>query len=152
MAREENTSVILICEPRIGSEAERRAKATRVIGALEQAGANIEAVLANAGAETVKLTDFTGKVVVVVSDTGGVAYDAAVTAGAPAVLTGTVARTLQKRGFEPARAAARRAIAAAARAGAGIAVVAASANSIEDILAAEYIVKAIIEEGFTAMR
>lgn len=151
-ARDESTSVILVCEPRIGSEAERRAKASRVIGAVEQAGVSIEAVLPNAGAEIVKLADFTGKVVIVVSDTGGVAYDAAVTAGSPAVLTGTVARTMRKRGFEPAKAAARRAIEAAARIGTGIAVVAASANSLEDILAAEYIVKAIIEEGFIANR
>jgi len=151
LAKKEGAGVIIISEPRVGNEEERRARSGRVIKGIEQAGAAIEAVYPNIGAETAKLGDFSGKVVIAVTDTGGVAYDAAFTAGAPAVLTGTIARTMKKKGPEPARAAALRAIEAARKAGAGIAVVAASANSLEDILAAEYIVRAIIEEGFTAM-
>ncbi len=88
---------------------------------------------------------------VAVTDAGGVAFDAAFTAGAPAVLTGTIARTMQKRGREPAMAAARRAIEAAAAAGVNITVVAASANSLEDVLGAEYIMRTIIELGFTSL-
>ena len=152
LAVRQNTGVIIVSEPRIGTEEERRARSAAVIRGIAETGATLEAVFPNAGAETTKLGDFSGRVVVAVSDTGGVAYDAAVTAGAPAVLTGTVARTMKKKGVEPAQAAARRAIEAARAAGAGIAVVAASANSLEDILAAEYILKEIIAQGFTALR
>ena len=150
LAVREGTKVVVVSEPRVGTEEERRARSARVISGIEEAGALVEAVFPNAGAETAKLGDFKGKVVVAVSDTGGVAYDAAVTAGAPVVLTGTIARTVHKKGPEPARAAAKRAMEAAARSGTGIAVVAASANSLEDILAAEYIVREIIAMGFTA--
>jgi phosphosulfolactate phosphohydrolase-like enzyme len=151
LAISSGTAVIIVSEPRIGTEEERRAKSERVISGIKETGAIIEAVLPNAGAEITKMADFRGKIVVAVSDTGGVAYDAAVTAGAPAVLTGTIARTIHKRGIEPAREAAARAIKAARQAGTGIAVVAASANSLEDILAAEYIMKEIIAQGFTAL-
>jgi hypothetical protein len=150
-AQDKGTKVVIICEPRIGSEDERKQKCGRVINGINKSGAAIEVILPNLGAELVKLVDFAGKVVIAVSDSGGVAYDAAWTAGAPAVLTGTVARTIAKRGDEPARAAARRAIEAAVKFKTGISVVAASANSLEDIMAAEYIVKMIIEEGFTAI-
>lgn len=152
IAKREGSGVIIISEPRVGTEEERRSRSARVIRGIEEAGADVAVVLPNAGAETVKLADFAGKVVIGVSDTGGVAYDAALAAGAPAVLTGTVARTMRKKACEPARAAARRAVEKAVETGSGITVVAASANSLEDILAAEYIVKAIIEEGFTALR
>ncbi|MBU7007698.1 hypothetical protein [Phosphitispora fastidiosa] len=150
-AREAGTGVIIISEPRVGTEEERRARAGRTIRGVLSTGALIDAVYPNIGAETTKLGEFSGKVVVAVTDTGGVAYDAAVTAGAPAVITGTIARTIKKRGSEPARAAAKRAVAAAEQAGTGISVVAASANSLEDILAAEYIMRLIIEEGFIAL-
>lgn len=145
------TKVVIVSEPRIGNEEERLTKSGRAINGIMETGAIIEAVLPNAGAEITKMADFQGKIVVAVSDTGGVAYDAAVTAGAPAVMTGTIARTMSKRGTEPAKAAAARAIKAAKQAGTGIAVVAASANSLEDVLAAEYIMKEIIAQGFTAL-
>lgn len=151
VALNEGTGVIILAEPRVGTEEQRRARCSKVIRGTEQAGAVVEAVLPNTGAETARLGDFQGKVVIAVSDTGGVAYDAAVTAGAPAVLTGTIARTMRKRGLEPARAAAQRAVEAARRLGTGIAVVAASANSLEDILAAEYIMREILALGFTAI-
>lgn len=149
LATANNTSVIIISEPRVGTDEDRKARAIRTIKGVEATGAEISAILPNIGAETAKLTDFTGKVVVAVTDTGGVAYDAALTAGAVKVITGTVARTLKKRGTVPARSAAIRAIEEARKWNTGIAVVAASANSLEDILAAEYIARIIIEEGFT---
>ncbi len=151
IANREGTGVIIICEPRVGTEEERRARCSKVIEGIEQAGAGIEAIFPNLGAETPKLGDFNGRVVVAVSGAGGIAYDAAFTAGAPAVLTGTVARTMRKKGPESAREAARRAIKAAVQAKADITVVAASANAVEDILAAEYIMRMIIEAGFTAI-
>jgi len=146
-----DTTVIIVSEPRIGTEEERLAKSEQVLKGIRETGAIIEAVLPNAGAEITKMIDFREKIVVAVSDTGGVAFDAAVTAGAPAVLTGTIARTIYKRGIEPAQAAAARAIKAARQVGTGITVVAASANSLEDILAAEYIMREIIAQGFTAL-
>ncbi len=152
VAKDNDTGVVIISEPRVGTDEERRARAGRTIQGVVAAGARIDAVYPNIGAETAKLGDFSGRVVIAVTDTGGVAYDAAITAGAPEVITGTVARTMHKRGTEPARAAAKRAVAAAAQTGTGISVVAASANSLEDILAAEYIMRLIIEEGFTALR
>ncbi|CCO08950.1 hypothetical protein [Desulforamulus hydrothermalis] len=142
------TGVVLVTEPRVGSDQARAANASRLLAGVRQGGAPVTAILPNLGAETPKLGDLAGKIVVAATGTGGVAYDAAVTAGAPAVVTGTVARTLKKKGAAPALAAARRAIAAARQHNTGICVVAASANSLEDLLAAEYIMKTIIQEGF----
>ena len=146
-----NTSVVVISEPRIGTDDERKARAGKAIKGILSTGAEISAILPNIGSETAKLTDFTGKVVLAVTDTGGVAFDAALTAGAVSVVTGTVARTMHKRGTVPARSAALRAIDEAAKWQTGIAVVAASANSLEDILGAEYITRIILEEGFTKL-
>lgn len=144
--------VVIVSEPRIGTDAERLARAQKTISGVKAAGAKVGAVLPNLGAETAKLIDFTNQVVVAVTDTGGVAYDAAWQAGAASVVVGTVARTLQQRGLEPARTAAARACAEAQRCNTGITVVAASANSLEDILAAEFIAKEIIGQGFTQLK
>lgn len=57
-----------------------------------------------------------------------------------------MARTIKKKGFEPAKVGAARALVAAKRLKTGITVVAASANSLEDILAAEYLVKQIMAQ------
>ncbi|WP_003542523.1 hypothetical protein [Desulfotomaculum nigrificans] len=146
------SSVVLVTEPRVGTDEERANNASRVLQGIHQGGAEVSAIIPNLGAETPKICDLAGRVVVAATNTGGVAYDAALAAGAPAVITGTVARTLKKRGSAPAKAAARRAIEAANQFATGISVVAASANSLEDVLAAEYIMKLIIEEGFLAYK
>ncbi len=145
-AREKGTGVVLVAEPRVGTDEERMGSVSRVAGGLARAGAKIAAVLPNIGAETTKLYDMQNHVVIAATATGGVAYDAAVNAGAPAVLTGTVARTMRHKGAAPARMAAARAIQKARVLDSGITVVAASGNSLEDVLAAEYITRAIIEE------
>ncbi len=142
------SSVVLVTEPRVGTDQERAANASRFLAGVQAGGAEVTAILPNLGAETTKLCDLQGRVVVAVTATGGVAYDAALTAGAPAVVTGTVARTMRKRGSAPAKAAARRAVEEAVKRDAGICVVASTANSLEDLLAAEYILKCIVEEGF----
>lgn len=144
-AMKSGTDVVLVAEPRIGSDGERMKSASRALAGVAETGAAIGAVLPNLGAETPRLADLSGRVVLGVTGTGGVAFDAAVNAGAPMVLTGTVARTLQKKGTAPAMEAARRASGAADRLDAGIAVVAASGNSLEDILAAEFIYKFIMD-------
>lgn len=142
------SSVVVVTEPRVGTDEERANNASKVLQGVRLGGAEVTAIIPNLGAETPKICDLTGRVVIAATNTGGVAYDAAVNAGAPAVVTGTVARTMKKRGAAPAKAAARRAIEAAEKYHTGICVVAASANSMEDLLAAEYIMKCIVEEGF----
>ncbi|SFF94117.1 hypothetical protein SAMN05660649_00109 [Desulfotomaculum arcticum] len=146
LAKKKEAEVILVAEPRVGSDEQRLSGITRLCGGLARTAAKVGSVLPNIGAETVRLCDFRDKVVIAATSTGGVAYDAAVQAGAQVVLTGTVARTMSKKGSAPARAAASRAIKHANLLNTGITVVAASGNSMEDILAAEYITKAILEE------
>ncbi len=140
-----NTEVIMVCEPRVGTDEERMQRASKAVSGIRKSGAQIAGVVPNNGAETAKLVDFKNKVVIAVTDTGGVAYDAAFNAGAPAVITGTIARTMVKRGTAPAKASAARAYELARELGVGVTVVAATANSLEDILAAEYIARLIVE-------
>lgn len=144
----QGTEVIAIAEPRHGTEAERKARIEAAHAGICRAGASLSQLLPNIGGEIAKLADFRGRVVLIVSDTGGVAFDAAWTHGAREVLTGTVARTNAKKGVMPLEVAARRAIKAADRHRAGITFVAASANSYEDIIAAEALAKKVIELGF----
>ncbi|MFZ5633245.1 MAG: hypothetical protein ACOY40_10405 [Bacillota bacterium] len=139
------TSVVVLAEPRVGGDIERKERIAGAIEGIQSSGAEVTAVAPNLGAETPGLVDMSGKVVLGATGSGGVAFDAAVNAGAAAVLTGTVARTLKKSGFASAGEAARRAVEAARRLDAGVAVVAASGNSLEDLLAAEYIYKVILE-------
>lgn len=143
LARERNRGVIIVAEPRIGTEQERIARCSKVIKGIESEKGIIEAVIPNIGAETPKLADMKDKVVVAVTDTGGVAYDAAFVETRQ-VITGTVARTLYKKGLEPAVAAVRRALDNLRPDNTGIAVVAASRNSLEDVLAAQFIANLLL--------
>lgn len=148
-AKELETTLVLIGEPRLGTEEERKEKMRRFLEGVRKSGAVIEAILPNIGAEVAKMEALKGKVVVAVTSTGGVAFEAAWVAGAPRVLTGTIARTLTKRGTEPLKASALRAVEAAREYRTGITLVAASANSYEDVLAVQEIQKEIINLGFT---
>lgn len=139
------TGVLVLAEPRVGDEGLRTGGISKALAGIGHAGAEVHAVLPNLGAETVKLADFKNRVILGATGSGGVAFDAALCAGSPAVLTGTVARTVKKSGFASARDAALRAARESERLGAGVAVVAASGKSLEDLLAAEYIYKKIIE-------
>lgn len=146
-ALERGTGVIIISEPRVGTEEERRKRCNPVIEGINRAGAKILKIVPNLGAETAKLANFDGRVVVAVTDSGGAAFDAAFNAGAQ-VFTATVARTLGKKGKEAAAAGVRRICVEAKRHRKNIAVVAASSNALEDLLAAQYIYNLIVEEGF----
>lgn len=139
------TGVLILAEPRVGEESDRRGGITRVIEGIRSSGARIEGVIPNMGAETARIADMKGMVVLGATGTGGVAFDAAVCAGAPKVHTGTVARTMKKNGFACAGEAAERAVSEARRLKGDIAVVAASGNSLEDVLAAGHIYKTILE-------
>lgn len=150
-AIEHQTQVVLVTEPRVGSDQERKENAILTLQGLAKAGAQLVDVLPNLGAETVKLGCLKDKVVLLVTDSGGVAFDAAVNNGAPKVLTGTIARTLKQKGNQSAKRIAKNSIAIAKELGCSISVVAASSNALEDLLAAEYIAKTIIEEDFLSI-
>jgi hypothetical protein len=146
LSRECGEGIILVAEPRSGSEDERRARCRKVMRGIEREQGIVEAVLPNIGAETPRLLDMKNRVVVAVTDTGGVAYDAAFQVN-PRVITGTVARTYKQKGMEPALTAARRALRLLERNDRGIAVIAASRNSLEDVLAAQFIANLLLQDN-----
>lgn len=147
LARERRTEVVLIAEPRWGSDPERLARASGVLEGLRSAGCDPTAIYPNLGAETVKLLDFHNKVVVAVTDCGGTAFDAAFNQGVP-VTTGTVARTYGHTGWENATACLRRALRLAEQAGRGLCIVASSGKAAEDVLAAHYLAQRVQQEGW----
>jgi hypothetical protein len=142
------TQVIVAAEPRYGSDEERRKKAETALMGITRSGAAVWAVVPNIGSEIGKTVDFNDKVALLISDTGGIAFDAAFNNGAPAVLTATVTRTPLKKGIEPGRAGITRAIDQARKHNCGITIVAASSNSFEDNLAGQYLIQLLINEGF----
>lgn len=145
LAREAGTGIIIATEPRVGSDEERLARCQRLMRGIASENGVIEAVITNMGAETPKIVDMENRVVVAVSDTGGVAYDAAMTAGGRAII-GTVARTYRQRGMEPTITAVRRALQEQRESDTGIALIAASRNSMEDMLAAQFIANMLLQE------
>ena len=147
-ALKHKTQIIVVAEPRYQGETERRQRAEIALQGVARAGAEVGPIIPNIGSEIAKLADFKGKVVLFISDTGGVAFDAAYNSGAQAVLTATVTRTPQKKGVEPARCGVARALEAAAKNDCGITIAAASASSMEDVLAAQYLAQLIIASDF----
>ena len=142
------THLIVVAEPRYGDDAERKKRAEAALMGVAKSGAVVHQIIPNIGSEIAKLIDFNNKVVLFVSDTGGVAFDAAYNNGAPAVLTATITRTPNKKGVMPARAGVDRAMESAGKFNSGITITAASANSMEDVLAAQYLSQLIIDSGF----
>ncbi|WP_236860183.1 hypothetical protein [Candidatus Formimonas warabiya] len=142
-AKSNQTEVILVTEPRVGTARERVEHASCALAGIHKAGFSDITILPNLGAETVKICDFNKKVVLAVTDSGGVAYDAAFNAGG-IVTTATIARTLRKKGLEPAQAGVQRAITMAHLKNTGISVVAASSRSLEDVLASEFVSASIL--------
>jgi len=136
--------IIVVAEPRWGTEKELKKNARRLVSGIEKAGGLIEKFIPNLGLSTVKLCDFQNKLVVAVTESGGTAFDAALNAGG-FVLTGTIARTYRKKGIYPALSVAQRAVDAARLQKRNISVIAASANSLEDVLGAQYITQKILE-------
>ncbi|MCK8816604.1 hypothetical protein MWH28_04370 [Natroniella sulfidigena] len=147
-ALKHDTEIIIVTEPRLGTEEERRGNIQLALTGIKRSGAQVDAILANVGSEITTLAEFRDKIVLLITECGGVAFDVAYNHGAPQVVTGTVARTMDKRGVEPAKDSAQRAIDLAKKHNTGISLVAASSNSYEDVLAAEHIAKLIIEAGF----
>ncbi|MBK5115930.1 MAG: hypothetical protein JJE23_03315 [Thermoleophilia bacterium] len=146
LARESGGSVVVVAEPRVGPAEERIAAARPVLDSLAAAGVSSELV-ANQGAELPALAELSGRIVVVVSATGGVAYDAALAAAAPAACFATTARVVGSTGWEVAALGARRAAALAREHEVGLSVIAASANSSDDCLGAFDLAQTLIREG-----
>jgi hypothetical protein len=147
IAARAGTDVVVVGEPRIGTEEERRQRCLPVLQALRTASVKYELV-PNQGAELPRLIDLDGRVVVVVSRTGGAAFDAALSAGAPGVCFATSARIEGRTGWDVLRDGARRAIKLARNNETGIAAAAATANSADDLTASFELARAIVAEGF----
>jgi len=147
IAKERSTDVVVVAEPRVGTDDERRRRAVSVLQALRTASVDYE-IVPNQGAELGQLVDMKGRPVVIVSTTGGTAFDAALAAGSPAACFATTARVEGKTGWDVVGIGARRAIALAGEHRADLSVVAATANSSDDCLAAFEIARRVITEGF----
>jgi len=147
VALRRGTDVVVVAEPRVGAADERLGRVAPVTAGLEAAGVSYE-VVANQGAEVAGLAALTGRVVVVVSTTGGTAFDAALAAGAPGACFVTTARVAGMTGWEVTRMGALRAIDLADRHGGALSLVAASANSTDDCLAAFEVARAVIDQRF----
>ena len=141
------TGVIIVAEPRAGSNAEREGQCRRVIKGIEEAGSRAELIVPNMGAETVRLVDFDRKIVVAVTASGGTAFDAAFMHSED-VFTITAARTVGMKGSEPVEKGAARVCSCALNKRKHITIAAASSRSLEDVLAAQYITSYILQRGF----
>ena len=141
------TSVVVVSEPRVGTEEDRRQRVLPVLQALRTASVEYELV-PNQGAELPGLVDVAGRVVVVVSSTGGTAFDAAACGGAAAVCFATTARVEGRTGWEVADAGVRRVLDLADEHRADVSIVAATANSADDCLAAFELGRRVIAAGF----
>lgn len=147
IAKAETTDVVVVAEPRVGTEDDRRKRALPVLQALRTASVEYELV-ANQGAELPGLVAVEGRVVVIVSTTGGAAFDAALAQGAPAACFATTARIEGKTGWDVLGMGARRALDLADEHSADLSIVAASANSTDDCLAAFELARRVVAEGF----
>lgn len=147
LARLHETDVVVVAEPRVASHEERVQRVAPVIRTLEAAGVGCE-IVPNQGAGLPRLVKREGRVVLVVSAAGGIAFDAALTAGAPGVCFVTTARIVGMNGWEVTRRGARRAIDLAEASRDGLTVVAASSNATDDVLGAFEIARSVIREGF----
>ena len=141
------TTAVVVAEPRVGEEERRRKRALPVLQALRSASIDYELV-ANQGAELPGLVDVKDRVVVIVSTTGGAAFDAAITHGSPAACFATTARIEGMTGWDVMAAGAKRALELAEEHSTDLSIVAASANSTDDCLAAFELARRLMAEGF----
>ncbi len=147
LARDRQTGVVLIGEPRTGPLCTQRVRCQEVLEGLAEAGIWDPPIFPNMGKDTAHMVDFRDRVVIAVTDAGGTVFDVAYTAGGH-VLTGTVARTGAGRSIEPAGRAVARAVNLAKQLKLGICVVAASPHALEDVIAAHHLAELIISTGF----
>ena len=69
-AREAGTGIVVVSEPRVGSDQERLARCQKLLRGIESQGGCLEAVVPNLGAETPRITAMEDRIVVAVTDTG----------------------------------------------------------------------------------
>lgn len=142
------TQLVIVAEPRYGGEEERKKRAETALMGVARSGAEVSLIVPNIGSEIGKLVDFNGKVVLIISDSGGVAFDAAYNSGAPAVITATITRTPLKKGIDSVRSGMERAIELAKKNNCGVTITAASSNAMEDVLAGQFLTQYLINSGF----
>ncbi|HHW06549.1 MAG TPA: hypothetical protein GXX34_03285 [Clostridia bacterium] len=138
LARQLKVPVVIVAEPRFGPHRSRLAACASVRRGLHEAGVADYLVVPNLGASTAEVVDFKSTIVVAVTYSGGVAYDAAYNAGGTCT-TATIARTRHMKGLEPARRGIQRALHLARIRRKNITFVAASSQSLEDVLAAQWL-------------
>jgi hypothetical protein len=138
---------VVVAEPRVGTDEDRRKRALPVLQALRTASVEYELV-ANQGAELPGLIDVKDLVVVIVSTTGGAAFDAALAEGAPGACFATTARVEGKTGWDVLSIGARRAVDLADEHSTDLTIVASSANSTDDCLGAFELARRVMAEGF----
>ena len=140
IAQKLNTEVIIIGEPRFARQEEQMKNCQRLANKLTEMNVEISDFVPNVGKEIWNFTNFEKKIVIAVTGTGGVAFDAAYNAESGCIVTtATVARTKYMRGEAPALKGVYRAKNLASELKRDISYVAASSNSYEDILAAKYL-------------
>lgn len=138
ISKANKSEIIIIGEPRFGSKNEIILNCSKLYNKIISLGGKITGVVPNVGKEVAHFIDFSNKVVIAATSTGGVAFDAAYNAGGM-VTVGTVARTQKMKGKAPAIKSAKRALILARKLNKDISVIAASSNSMEDVLAARYL-------------
>lgn len=142
-AKRTGYEVIIITEPRVGDYEALRDNCREVTDGLAVKGIEPALFLPNLGSEVTSLADFKDKVVILVSDSGGTAFEAALLSGAYAVLTATTAGVLGKSSALNDKVLS--ILKEAQRAKVNISLVAASSNCLEDVLGAYYLWQRIIE-------
>ncbi len=130
-----------------GDDEERRERALPVLQALRTASVPYDLV-PDHGLELASKVDIRNRVVVLVSNTGGTAYDAALAAGAAAACFATTAPLQNREGWDVVDKGIRRATALAEQNGADLSIVAATASSAEDGRAAFDLARAVMATGF----
>lgn len=143
LARQFKVPVVIVSEPRYGTNQERLATCPSLQKGLREAGITEYIIVPNLGASTAQVVDFRYKIVIAVTNSGGVAYDAAYTAGGKCI-TATIARTKNMKGLEPARQGIKRALFLAEIFKKNITFVAASSHSLEDVLGAQLLTQLAI--------
>ena len=138
MAQKLNAEVVIIAEPRFAGKNEQMKSCQRLVNKLTEMNIKISGFVPNVGKELWAFAHIDKKIAIAVTNTGGVAFDAAYNAGG-IVTTATVARTRHMKGKAPALKGVHRAKKLAFELKRDISYVAASSNSYEDVLAAKYL-------------
>ena len=141
-AKAKGASIVVVAEPRAGSDDERKNRAADVLAGIESEGLAADGIWPNLGAETARLTEWRNKVIIAVTDAGGVIFDAVWQLGGQ-LTTATVARTFHMKGTEPAYQGVRRALEMSK--GRPLTLVAASSNAWEDVLAVQYLAQLFMQ-------